>query len=200
VKRLVPSAAILAAGLLLAACSSGGSDLTDSYNQGDAGGGYISGDGRVVTVAAADRDAPAEFGGALDTGGELDSSELDDTVVVLNFWYANCPPCRTEAPQLKELEDEYAGNDDVALLGVNVRDSAERAQVFSREFDLGYPSLLDAASNEVQLAFSGTITPNAVPTTLVLDREGRVAARISGVIDDAGLVSAIVDDVLAEDS
>lgn len=192
-------AASLAAVLLLAGCSAGGSsDLTQSYNQGDAGGGYISGDGRVVAIAESEREEPVEFGGELDTGGELAYADLADKVVLLNFWYANCPPCRKEAPDLEELHQQYIDDDRVMFLGVNVEDSAARSQTFAEEYGVTYPSILDQADNEVQLAFSGKVPPNAVPTTLILDAEGRVAARISGVITDTGLVSTLIDDALAE--
>lgn len=198
-KRLALAAATLAAGLALAACSSGGGDLVDSYNRGDAGGGYISGDGQLVTIAESERQPVDAFAGELDTGGSLSSEELQGQVVLLNFWYANCPPCRKEAPDLQALNERYA-DQGVAFVGVNVEDSADRARTFAEEYDITYPSILDQAENQVQLAFSGAVPPNAVPTTLILDREGRVAARFSGLISDPDLVATILDDTLAEGS
>ncbi|WBU37013.1 TlpA family protein disulfide reductase [Homoserinibacter sp. YIM 151385] len=198
-KRLVSAVGALAAALLLAACTSGGSgDLVESYTKGDAGGGYISGDGSVVTVAVGDRKPVQAYAGELDTGAGFDSAELEGRVSLLNFWYANCPPCRTEAPDLAELHEQYEADEDVVFLGVNVEDSAPRALGFAREYGIRYPSILDQGDNAVQLAFAGTVAPNAVPTTLVLDREGRVAARFSGIITDPALVSTIIDDTLAE--
>lgn len=199
-KRLALPAVILATGLLLSACSSGSSSLTQSYNDGEAGGGYVSGDGSIVTIAASDRDEPISFGGELDTGGTIGPEDLADKVVLVNFWYANCPPCRKEAPDLEALNQQYSGDDDVVMLGVNVEDSAARAQSFAEEYGVTYPSILDRTDNEVQLAFSGNVPPNAVPTTLILDREGRIAARFSGIITDPNLVSTIIDDTLAEGS
>mgnify|MGYP001235047314 CR=1 FL=1 len=186
-RRLVPVA--LAALLALSGCAS---------NDGIAGqntGGYISGDGSVLLVAPDDRvDVPA-WGGETVDGETVDSVSLDG-VVVLNFWYAGCPPCRVEAPDLEAVHLEYA--DRVTFLGVNIRDAAETAASFEREFGVTYDSILDVATKDVMLAFAGDVPPSAVPTTLVLDADGRVAARISGLLPSQKTLGDILDDVLAE--
>jgi thiol-disulfide isomerase/thioredoxin len=179
--------------LALAGCTSN-EPLADQYSDGT-GEGYISGDGAFTEIAQSKRDAPIEFSGETVSGDELSSADLAGDVYVVNFWYAGCPPCRTEAPDLKALSEEYT---DVRFLGVNTTDTAANAATFEKTFGIEYPSILDAQSAAVQLAFSGAVAPNAVPTTLVVDREGRVAARISGLIRDKSILAAMIDTVLAE--
>jgi thiol-disulfide isomerase/thioredoxin len=185
-RRLV---AIVAAVLLLAGCTS-----RDGI-AGEDGGGYVSGDGTVLIVPAADRSEVPAWGGDTVDGRSVDSADLDG-VVVLNFWYAGCPPCRAEAPDLEEVFQEYG--DRVTFLGVNVRDSAATASSFEREFGVTYDSILDVSTRDVLSAFAGQVPPSAVPTTLVLDAEGRVAARISGMLPSATTLGDLIDDVLDE--
>ncbi len=193
--RLAVPATLLA--VLLAGCTPEAGHLADVYENGS-GGGYISGDGRIVQPPASDREAAVAFSGTLDTGDAISSDELAGKVVILNFWYASCPPCREEAPDLEKLRAQFAG-EDVVVLGVNVSDTADVALGFEKRFGIGYPSIVDAADNAVQLAFAdGALPPNAVPTTLLLDRQGRVAARVSGLIGSPSVVADIVDELLAE--
>jgi len=180
--------------LVTVSCSSGSETLAEQYRNGS-DEGYISGDGSTVEIVAADRDAPVSFDATLDTGGDVSSDDFTGSVYVVNFWYSSCPPCRLEAPDLAALSIEYT---DVAFLGVNVSDSAETSRNFADEFAVPYPSVVDANTAGVQLAFAGSVPPNAVPTTLVVDREGRVAARISGLIRDPSILAAMIDSVLAE--
>src|SRR5699024_8980177 len=123
------------------------------------------------------------------------TADHDGGVLVINVWYASCPPCRKEAPDLQEISQEYA-EDGVRFIGVNVRDGAGPAQAFQERYVITDPSLpyLDA---QIMYALRGQVAPNAVPSTLVLDREGRVAARISGALEPSTL-RAMIDRVLAE--
>jgi thiol-disulfide isomerase/thioredoxin len=186
VKRLL---VVAAAALVLAGCTS-----RDGI-AGEDGGGYVSGDGTVLVVPAADRAEVPAWGGDTVDGASIDSADLDG-VVVLNFWYAGCPPCRVEAPDLEEVFQQYG--DRVTFLGVNVRDSAATASSFEREFGVTYDSILDVSTRDVLSAFAGQVPPSAVPTTLVLDAEGRVAARISGMLPSATTLGDLIDQVLGE--
>ena len=200
-KRLTPvmsSGATILAVLALAGCTTQGSSLADDYEK-TAGSGYVSGDGQTQTYPEDSRKAAVSFSGETDSGDDLSSDSLVGEVVVLNFWYASCPPCRAEAPELSKLSADYA-DAGVSFLGVNVLDSAATAKTFSSKFDLTYPSILDAGENTVQLAFADNVPPKAVPTTLILDRKGRVAASFNGAITDPDLVASIIDDTLAEKS
>lgn len=184
---------LTAAALALAGCASS-DGLADKYGSGQ---GYVSGDGAYTEIPPEQREAPVEFSGPTVDGAVFDSASLDGRVAVVNFWYAGCPPCRVEAPELASLAAEL---DDVAFVGVNVYDTADVARIFDEDNAIGYPSILDVASGSVQLAFAGTVAPNAVPTTIVLDRSGRVAARISGLLRDRSILRTMVETVQAESS
>ncbi|WP_405219594.1 TlpA family protein disulfide reductase [Agrococcus sp. Ld7] len=158
---------------------------------GDAG--YIAGDGFVTEFAQDDREAPDAFGGPLVAGGAFDSTELDG-VALVNFWYAACPPCRVEAPVLTDLHAEFG--DRVDFIGVNVRDGAAQAASFEEQFGIDYPSILDDESAQAQLAFTGIVAPNAVPSTIILDADGRVAARVSGAVTDTSILSTLLQEEL----
>jgi len=115
----------------------------------------------------------------------------------VNFWFAGCPPCRVEAEDLEALHRDFQA-DGVHFIGVNILDGPETARTFAEEFGVTYPSLMDANSGLVRLSFAGEASPNAVPTTLVLDRQHRVAARVNGLITDVDLLETMITDVLAE--
>lgn len=197
--RLVAVAAATA--LALTGCTS--DPLADLYRSGS-GQGYISGDGAYTVIAADERDEPISWEAApLDVGGELSSDDLAGQVYVVNFWYAGCPPCRVEAPDLEELYQEFSdeqGGAGVPFIGVNIRDAAAQSLAFADEFGVTYPSIIDAKSGLVRLAFAGQVAPTAVPTTLVVDAQGRVAARISGLVSEPSTLRAMIADALAEAS
>ena len=183
-----------AALLLLAGCSS--DPLADQYREGS-GKDYIAGDGTVETYSDASRSDPVSFTGQTDEGAEFSSDDHLGEVVVVNFWYAQCPPCRAEARDLQTLSDEFEP-DGVQFVGVNTRDEAGTARAFAEQFEMTYPSVLDYKDASVQLAFSSSIPPNAVPTTLVLDKKGRVAARILGQVTEPTTLETIVRETVAE--
>ncbi|HWL01053.1 MAG TPA: TlpA disulfide reductase family protein [Microbacteriaceae bacterium] len=177
--------------IVLAGCASS-DGLAERYGTGQ---GYVSGDGAYLEIPADRRGAPVEFSGPTVDGGTYGSADLAGSVAVVNFWYAGCPPCRVEAPDLAALSVELV---DVPFVGVNVFDGADVARTFDEEFGIGYPSILDIAAGSVQFAFAGSVAPNAVPTTIVLDREGRVAARISGLLRDPDILRTMIETVQAE--
>ncbi len=177
--------------LALSGCASA-DGVAERYGDGQ---GYVSGDGAYLEIPAADRGAPIDFSGPSIDGSEIGSADLTGEVAVVNFWYAGCPPCRLEAPDLATLSTDL---DDVPFVGVNVYDTADVARVFNEENGIAYPSILDVSTGSVQLAFAGSVAPNAVPTTLVLDPQGRVAARISGLLRDPAILRAMVEKVQEE--
>jgi peroxiredoxin len=184
---------LLAAGALalaLAGCApqtTGGNDVVDQ--------GYQSGDGSTTTWPAAERKGPVELSGEDFAGDAQDVAAWRGDVVVLNTWYAACPPCRAEAPDLVALARDYA-DEGVHVLGINGTDAAGAAEAFQRQFDVPYPSIADSTGTAIA-ALQGTVPVNAVPTTVVLDREGKVAARVLGLVDPSTL-RTVVDDLLAE--
>ena len=192
-RAFLSTAAAVAALTLLAGCAS--DPLADQYSAGTTKN-YISGEGTISEYEVADRGEPVAFEGVTDSGDEVSSDDYAGKVLVLNFWYAGCPPCRVEAPDLEEVFQEYG--DQVDFFGVNVRDSAATANSFERDFGVSYDSILDVSTRDVLSAFAGQVPPSAVPTTLVLDAQGRVAARISGQLPSATTLADLIDDVLAE--
>jgi thiol-disulfide isomerase/thioredoxin len=186
-------AAAIACVLLLSGCAS--DPLAEQYRAGS-GKNYIAGDGSVTEIVAENRSDAVVFEGVDESGGTISSRELLGEVIVVNFWYAGCAPCRAEAPVLEEAFEDSASTG-VAFVGVNVRDQAETAQTFNAEFGVTYSSIIDT-NGQAQLAFATNVPPNAVPTTLVLDRQGRVAARILGQLKNASILTTIISDVAAE--
>jgi thiol-disulfide isomerase/thioredoxin len=183
------------AALALTGCTANDS-LAEQYRSGT-GQGYISGDGTYTVIAVEDRAEPIAFEGEVESGETVSSDDYRGEVLVVNFWYAACPPCRAEAEDLEAIAQQFAP-DGVEFLGVNIYDQAPTALAFADEFGVTYPSILDANDGSTRLAFAGQVAPNAVPTTLVLDREGRVAARISGLLTEPSTLRAMITDTLAE--
>ncbi|WP_175417345.1 TlpA disulfide reductase family protein [Arthrobacter sp. 24S4-2] len=156
---------------------------------------YVAGDGSVTEFAAADRKAAVSIKGALFDGTTVEPSNFVGKVTVLNFWFAACAPCRVEAPLLEELHQEFK-EQGVQFYGVNLRDEKAAAEAFDKTFNLTYPSFHDK-DGAVLLAVSGLVPPGAVPTTLVLDKQGRVASRVLGEIQK-GTLKALITAAVAE--
>ncbi|MGN7799901.1 TlpA disulfide reductase family protein [Leifsonia sp. 22587] len=195
--RLVASVVAIAAAtaLALTGCTANDS-LATQYRSGN-GQNYIAGDGTVSEYAASNRGEAVAFTGTLQDGSTVSSRQYAGKVLVVNFWYAGCPPCRVEAPALQELSQKYA-DQGVDFLGVNLYDSAQTAASFEKDKGVTYPSVLDRDTGSVLLAFSKTVPPKATPTTLVVDKQGRVAARILGAIPDKSILDSLISDAVAE--
>lgn len=190
----VALAAVLTAGALaLAGCTS--DPLAQQFKEGS-GKNYIAGTG-VTEVQADKRDKPVTFEGTTEDGSKVSSTQFQGQVLVVNFWYAGCAPCRVEASDLQKLSQKYQGKG-ASFLGVNTHDTAATAKSFEKTYHVTYPSVLDVDSGSVQLAFSGSLSPNATPTTLVLDKQGRVAARIEGPINEQpSTLDTLISDAIA---
>jgi peroxiredoxin len=186
--------AAIATTVLLAGCAS--DPLAEQYREGSSKG-YIAGDGSVSEIPEAQRGEPVTFTGTTELGEQVTSADFTGQVVVVNFWYASCAPCRAEAPDLQALNEQFAG-EGATFLGVNVRDQAPSAIAFHEKYGITYPSVIDSTDGGMQLAFSGSIPPNAVPTTLVLDTSGRVAARVLGQVREASILETLIRDTIAE--
>lgn len=189
------AAATLALGLVLAGCSAD-DGIAGQYKEGSSKN-YIAGDGSWTEVEVADRGEPVSYSGVSEHGDTISSEDMLGDVVVVNFWYAGCAPCRAEAEDLEAVYTEFA-DQGVKFVGVNVYDQADTAIAFNKTFGVTYPSIMDIESGAVKLAFSGDVRPNAVPTTLVIDREGRVAARILGQLQDRSILETLIKSRVAE--
>jgi thiol-disulfide isomerase/thioredoxin len=179
--------------LSLAGCSS--DPLADQFRSGDSKN-YIAGDGTVTEFAVDQRPSFLPFTGETESGMQLSSEAFTGHVVVMNWWYSACAPCRAEAPDLQALYEEFS-DQGVEFVGVNVRDTAATALAFDRNFGIGFPSVIDAQSGSVSLAFQGVVSPQAVPTTIVIDKNGKVASRILGRIE-ASILRTLIKTVVAE--
>lgn len=187
----------LAVVFTLAGCSSGGDDLAKQWQE-SSDKGYISGNGTSASFAPSERKDPVEFSGEVENGDTFSSSDTLGHVTVVNFWYAGCAPCRAEAPDLVAAYDEFTPQS-VQFLGVNTRDQVAQAEQFAEEFSVEYPSIMDMpGGRSVQRAFAGQVPLNAVPTTLILDTEGRVAHRVLGQLAGESQLSTLIQETLDE--
>lgn len=194
-RKAAAGAVVVAAALVLSGC--GGSDtLADEYREGS-GKGFIQGEFQVVEIAPDERDAPVEFSGVTEQGDAVSSDDYAGDVLVVNFWYAACGPCIAEAPYLEEVAERNA-DAGVSFLGINIYDQAPTAISFARDNGVSYPSIIDVNDGRAKLAFAQVTPIQATPTTLVIDREGRVAARIIGQLHNASILDTLVRDTVAE--
>ena len=187
---------LVAAALLLGAtaCSQDPNSVAAQAKAGDQKG-YVSGDGAVETIPRADRDEPVALSGKLVDGGSWDSASARGEVVVVNVWGSWCAPCVAEAPDLQQVwSDLEAEKAPVQFMGIDFREDPARGAAFAKKAGITYPSLSDE-SGVLILALQGKAP--TVPTTLVLDTEGRIAARVNGPVG-ASTLRGLVDDVVAE--
>lgn len=184
-RRPARTAAALACVLALAACSGDGS-ATAEGPQSPQLKALDTGDDGLIAVA--DRQpAPALSGTTLD-GERLDLADLRGQVVVLNFWASWCAPCRAEAPTLNEVARTTADKG-VRFVGINVKDELGSARAFERNQEVVYPSLHDQPGR-LLLRFR-KVVPQTPPTTLVLDRQGRIAAFFAGAVRISDLLPPV---------
>ncbi|WP_178945446.1 TlpA disulfide reductase family protein [Kocuria sp. TGY1127_2] len=195
-RGLLSAASVLGLAALTACSNNDNSDLANQANSAD-GKGYVSGDGSVTEFKEADRGDPVDFEGKLFGGTTLKGSDLTDKPSLLNFWYAGCAPCRAEAPHLQKLFDQFG--DKANFYGINLRDEQGTAEAFERNFGVKYQSVEDR-SGGVLMALSQYVPAQAVPTTLILDSRGRVAARVLGQIDESVVRTLLQDQVDGKDS
>jgi thiol-disulfide isomerase/thioredoxin len=188
-KRVLPA---LVAALFLSGCTTG-SDAVDVNNGGEFRFVEATPSGEVIP--ADDRATAPEFSGTLLGGGQFSSTELSGDVAVLNFWGSWCAPCRVETPEFQEVYADVR-DDGVQFLGLNVKETSEQfALAFVDRFQISFPSLYDPRG-EVALAFRD-YPANAIPSTIVLDRENRVAAVYTGEVSQENL-RRVLDLVLEE--
>ncbi len=176
----------------LAACSAQGADEpTRAGNQN----GYVGAERSITQVDPDQRKPAPELAGAeLGSTRKLSTADYSGQVVVLNVWGSWCGPCRAEAKDLQAASLQTAGT--AQFIGLNTRDVDPGPPLaFARSFGVTYPSIFDP-SGRVLVRLSGNLPLSAIPSSLVIDRQGRVAARIVGPISTISLVD-LVDDVAA---
>ncbi|MDQ6934093.1 MAG: TlpA family protein disulfide reductase [Actinomycetota bacterium] len=173
--------------LLLAAALAGCGANTGGATSRSAGAGV------VTEIHAGQRSALPRLTGSLLGGGTYDSVATRGKVVVYNVWGSWCAPCRKEAPVLRRvaLETRHVG---VTFVGLNVRDNNTAAKAFERTFKTPYRSMVSRDSAAALLRFGSSVPPSAVPSTVIVDRHGRVAARVLGA-SDYGTLTGLLQDV-----
>jgi len=185
-------ALLAGAALLVTGCSTGASQV-DVNNGGEFR--YVQSTPAGEVIPEADRKSAPEFSGTLLTGESFASSELTGEIAVLNFWGSWCPPCRVETPEFQEVYAEVQ-DEGVQFLGLNVKDTEQQATAFVDSKAITFPSLYDRRG-EVALAFRD-YPATAIPSTIMLDAEGRVAAVYTGAVlqDD---LRTVLSQLLEED-
>ncbi len=178
--RALPVIAAGIALLALTACSG---------KEPAAGSGFVAGDGSLVVIDEAQRQPAPDITGTTLDGKPFSLAALRGKVAVLNVWASWCAPCRAEAPVLEKTWQAQQGND-VQFVGLDTRDSDTSALAFIRKFGITYPNVIDR-DGALQLRFSGTLPPQAIPSTLVVDTEGKVAARALGKVSESTLLGMI---------
>ncbi|GAA2952046.1 MULTISPECIES: TlpA disulfide reductase family protein [Streptomycetaceae] len=186
------AATAVAGALTLSACSGDG---------GRAGGGgntnFVTGSGGISTVAKGERtDAPKLAGPTVD-GKTLDVADYKGKVVVLNVWGSWCGPCRAEAKHFAKVSEETK-DQGVQFVGINTRDPQKAAAFnFEQDFGITYPSLYDPTGKLLLRFPKGTLNLQTVPSTVVIDRDGKVAARTLAALD-ATKLREMIDPLIAE--
>jgi thiol-disulfide isomerase/thioredoxin len=190
-RTVLTTAGAAVATLLMSACSSGGT----SGGGGDTN--FVMGKDGISTANKGERAAAPDLSGKTVDGKQLDVASFKGKVVVLNVWGSWCAPCRAEAPNLEKVYSDLKSKG-VQFVGINTRDtSTQNAVAFEKSYGVTFPSLYDP-TGKLMLRFKrGTLNPQAVPSTLVLDREGRIAARSLAALSEDKLRKMIAP-VLAE--
>jgi thiol-disulfide isomerase/thioredoxin len=174
---------------VLALTSACGAGLRGSGDQG-----FVDADGTITVLPVAERKLPDPVSGTTLDGKQVALSDFRGKVVVINVWGSWCPPCRSEADDLATAAKELMPRG-VVFLGINTRDnSAETALAFERSRKVPYPSIFDPGG-ETLTSFHRTLSPNAIPSTVVLDAQGRVAASVIGELTSARTLVDLVDEV-----
>ncbi|MFF4362260.1 TlpA family protein disulfide reductase [Streptomyces sp. NPDC001604] len=190
-RAVLTTAGAAVAALLMSACSSGGT----SGGGGDTN--FVMGKDGISTAKKGERAAAPDLSGKTVDGGQLDVASFKGKVVVLNVWGSWCAPCRAEAPNFEKVYQDLKSKG-VQFVGINTRDtSTQNAVAFEKQQGITYQSLYDP-TGKLMLRFKrGTLNPQAVPSTLVLDREGNIAARSLAALSEDKLRTMIAP-VLAE--
>lgn len=166
-----------------------------STSRGSSTEGFVSSNRTITVVPVAEREPAPELTGLDLHGKPLSSADLrgDNRILVVNVWGSWCAPCRREAPVLADASQRYAKRG-VAFLGLLSRDKPATATAFARRFDVSYPSLQDPGGR-LQLRFAESLPSQGIPTTWIIDREGRVAARLLAEVTKGTLDGLIADEL-----
>jgi thiol-disulfide isomerase/thioredoxin len=182
----------LVGALALSACGGDG-----GKSSGGGGTNFVAGKSGLDTVPKADRTAAPKLDGETLQGEKFDVASLKGKVVVLNVWGSWCAPCRAEAPTFAKVSKELKGKG-VEFVGINTRDDQKSLAVqFEKDAGIEYASLYDP-DGKLMLRFpKGSLNPQAIPSTIVIDKDGKVAGRSLAALNEKKL-RELIDPVMAE--
>lgn len=174
-RKIFKLVSVALSALVLTSCGNGGASVAQES--------FVSGNGAVTFISVSDRQLAPKLSGKTLYGSKFDFAV--GKVAVVNVWASWCSPCRAEVPTLIALSNKYS---DVQFMGILTRDNLANAEVFAKGLAVPYPNFID---DSLLLGFRKTLPANAIPTTVLIDKQGRVAARISGPVTVAGLSGLI---------
>ncbi|HZG05820.1 MAG TPA: TlpA disulfide reductase family protein [Streptomyces sp.] len=193
--RRLPAAVAGAVAGVLALSACGGGSEEKAASSGDTQ--FVQGTGQITTVAEKDRRPLPDISGETVDGEHLSLSDYRGKVVVLNVWGSWCAPCRAEAPNLAKVAEDTE-DEGVRFVGINTRDlDKANARAFDRRYGIEYPSLYDPSGRLILKFPKYSLSPKAIPSTLIIDREGRIAVRALKPLSEEDLRSAL-EPVVAE--
>jgi thiol-disulfide isomerase/thioredoxin len=171
---LAMGAVALALGLIWMAPGLGDTHVEDTA----AGEAEYPGDPDDATAAG--KAAPLHFTLKDMNGVDVKLAAFKGKVILLNFWATWCGPCKAEIPSLVELQEQYG--DDLVVLGFSVDDPVEKMRPYAEEYKINYPLLVGNGREDVQEAFGPLY---GIPVSVIIDREGRIAKKHSGIASKA---------------
>ncbi|MCQ4081233.1 TlpA family protein disulfide reductase [Streptomyces sp. RB6PN25] len=196
-RRRAAAALAAAASLALALSGCGSLSGSGSSPSGTADTKFVQGTGVITTAPKGQRPTAPDISGKTVDGKQLSLSDFKGKVVVLNVWGSWCDPCRAEAPNLAAVA-KATQSQGVQFVGINTRDySPAQAQSFERSFGITYPSFFDPNGTLLLKFPQGSLPPQAIPTTLIIDRQGKIAVRALTALTQDQLTKAL-DPIIAE--
>jgi len=160
---------VVAVAVVLAGCSGGLQAERSS-------GGFVQGEYGITVVPAGERVQAPDLAGESLSGEQVSLADFAGQTVLVNVWGSWCVPCREEVDDLVAARRQLPA-DSVVFLGINIRDDRAAAQAFEDRHGVTWPSLFDPSSS-LLLGFRDSLPAAAVPTTYIIDADGRVAVRM----------------------
>lgn len=178
-------AGVAAGALVLAGCGAGDTGTSTAKTN------FVQGTGEITTVPQAKRKQAPDISGKTVDGKQITLDDYKNKIVVLNVWGSWCSPCRAEAPHLAKVAQQTKDKG-VQFLGINTRDSSRaNPQAFERRFDIHYPSFYDPEGKLVLQFPRNSLSLQAIPSTVILDRHHRIAVRALTELDEQQLHKAL---------
>lgn len=186
-RRRVPVvfAGMAAGALVLTGCGN-----TDTGSSAD-NTNFVQGSGEIAKIPQGKRKQAPDISGKTVDGKKISLSDYKGEIVVLNVWGSWCAPCRAEAPHLAKVAKETK-DEGVRFVGINTRDTdVANSKAFERRYEIDYPSFYDPAGKLVLQFPKDSLSLQAIPSTVILDRDHRIAVRALTPLDEKQLHHAL---------